>query len=230
VTPTGTSSGRFDLVTLDLDGTLIPNDTVFAAILRDNGFAREVEASDAAYVEGRITLEECFWEQWALVQPLSLADLHRSLRKAAWLPGIAEGVARLKAAGLRVCLLTDQPSTCTDFLGRWGLTEAICSRVTVKDGKQVAIEASFDKLANLRRRLAEWSIPASRVCHAGNGVNDIPVFQAVGGSVAVYDNVQVRSAAQAWLPAPTSLGDIVDAVLALHAGKTESRVKSPQTL
>lgn len=221
--------GRFDLVTLDLDGTLIPRDTVFAAILRDNGFAKEAEVTDADYFAGRMTLEECFWAQWSLVQSLSLADLHRSLRKAAWLPGIAEGVARLKAAGLRVCLLTDQPSTCTDFLGRWGLTDAICSPVKVKDGRQVAIDGRFDKLANLRRRLTEWAIPEARVCHAGNGTNDIPVFKAVGGSVAVYDNVQVRSAAQAWIPEPASLGDVVDAVLALHAGNTESRVKSPQT-
>jgi phosphoserine phosphatase len=218
--------GSFDLVTLDLDGTLIPRDTVFAAILRDNGFAKEVEESDGAYFAGRMSLEECFWEQWRLVRPLSLADLHRSLRKAAWLPGIADGVARLRQAGLKVCLLTDQPSTCTDFLGRWGLTEAICSPVTVRDGRQAAIEARFDKLANLRRRLAEWGIPESRACHVGNGVNDIPVFQAVGGSVAVYDNVQVRSAAQAWLPEPASLGDIVDAVLALHAG-TAKPVPSP---
>ncbi|MHB1260538.1 MAG: HAD family hydrolase [Thermoplasmatota archaeon] len=208
--------GRFDLVTLDLDGTLIPHDTVFAAILRDQGFAKEADETDSAYFAGRMTLEECFWAQWRLIQPMTLADLHRALRKATWLPGIADGVARLKAAGLRVCLLTDQPSTCTDFLGRWGLSEAICSPVTVKEGKQVAIEARFDKLANLRRRLAEWNLDEARVCHVGNGVNDIPVFQAIGGSVAVYENVQVRSAAKAWLPEPASLGDVIEAVLALH--------------
>jgi phosphoserine phosphatase len=220
------SDGRFDLVTLDLDGTLIPGDTTFAAILRDHGFAEEVAETDGAYFAGRMSLEECFWAQWRLVQPLTLADLHRSLRKAAWLPGIAEGVARLKQAGVRVCLLTDQPSTCTDFLGRWGLTEAICSPVAVKEGRQVSIDARFDKLANLRRRLGEWGIPEARVCHVGNGVNDIPVFQAIGGSVAVYDNVQVRSAAQAWLPQPASLGDVVDAVLALHSGAPEARAAS----
>lgn len=216
--------GAFDLVTLDLDGTLIPHDTVFAAILRDAGHADFAAATDEAYAEGRMSLEECFWAQWAKVQPLSLADLHRALRKASWLPGIGDGVARLKAAGLRVCLLTDQPSTCTDFLGRWGLTDAICSPVTVKDGRQVAIDARFDKLANLRRRLAEWDVPESRVCHVGNGVNDVPVFRAAGGSVAVFENVEARSAAQAWLPNPASLGEIVDAVLALHG----SNVKSPQ--
>lgn len=223
---TAGEGGRFDLVTLDLDGTLIPRDTTFAAILRDHGFAKEVEETDGAYFAGRMSLDECFWAQWRLVQPLTLADLHRSLRKAAWLPGIADGVARLKQAGLRVCLLTDQPSTCTDFLGRWGLTEAICSPVTVKEGRQVAIDARFDKLANLRRRLAGWGIPEARVCHVGNGVNDIPVFQAVGGSVAVYGDVQVRAAAQAWLPEPASLGDVADAVLALHSGTKDAGAPS----
>lgn len=213
----GAQPGRFDLVTLDLDGTLLPHDTVFAAILRDAGHAAFAEETDRAYFEGRMTLEECFWAQWNLVQPLSLADLHRALRKANWLPGIGEGVRRLKDAGLRVCLLTDQPSTCTDFLGRWGLTDAICSPVTVKDGRQAAIDARFDKLANLRAKLAELGVPESRVCHVGNGVNDIPVFRAVGGSVAVFDNPDVRRAARSWVDL-RSLGDAVDEVLRLHAG------------
>ena len=218
-------AGRFRLVTLDLDGTLLWRDTTFAAILRDHGEAAFAAETDQAYFDGRMTLEACFWAQWAKVQPLSLADLHRSLRKAPWLPGIGDGVRRLQDAGLRVCLLTDQPSTCTDFLGRWGLTDAICSPVTVKDGKQAAIDARFDKLANLRRRLLEWDIPESEVCHVGNGSNDVPVFRAVGGSVAVDDHPAVRAAAQAWVAQPASLGDLVDAVLALHSA---SSVKSPQ--
>lgn len=220
--------GRFDLVTLDLDGSLIPHDTVFAAILRENGHGAFAAETDQMYFDGRMSLEECFWAQWAKVQALSLADLHRSLRKATWLPGIAEGVARLKQAGLRVCLLTDQPSTCTDFLGRWGLTDAICSQVKVKDGRQVSITAAFDKLANLRQRLGEWKIPESRVCHVGNGTNDIPVFRAVGGSVALFENQDVRKAAKAWLAEPKSLGDVVDAVLAQDGGKVESSSHSPQ--
>ena len=209
-------SGRFDLVTLDLDGTLLPHDTVFAAVLRDQGKAKEVAASDARYFSGAITLEQCFWEQWAWLQPLALADLHRGLRKATWLPGIAEGVARLKAEGLRTCLLTDQPSTFTDFLGRWGLIDAICSPVTVKEGRQVAIDARFDKLANLRSRLKEWQIPEARVCHVGNGSNDIPVFRAVGGSVAAWGDPKVESAAKAKVKAPRDLNDLLDAVLAQH--------------
>lgn len=220
-------TGRFDLITLDLDGTLIPHDTVFAAILRENGHGEMADRTDAQYFAGTLSLEDCFWQQWKIIQGLQLADLHRGLRKAKWLAGISEGVQRLQAAGLRVCLLTDQPSTCTDFLGRWGLIDAICSPVTVKDGKQVSIDAGFDKLANLRTRLATWGIEASRVCHVGNGSNDIPVFKAIGGSVAVWGDPKVEAAAQHSIAKPASLSDVVDAVLALHAGKMESKVKSP---
>lgn len=201
------------LVTLDLDGTLLPHDTVFAAVLRENGKAREVEASDARYFAGDISLEECFWEQWEWVRQLTPADLHRALRKANWLPGIAEGVRRLKDAGLRTCLLTDQPSTLTDFLGRWGLTDAICSPVTVKDGRQVAIDARFDKLANLRTRLAAWGIAEGEVGHVGNGSNDVPVFQAVGASVACFAPPEVARHAKAVVPAPRDLLEAVEAIL-----------------
>jgi phosphoserine phosphatase len=202
------------LVTLDLDGTLLPHDTVFAAVLRESGKAREVEASDARYLAGETTLEQCFNEQWPLVQALSPADLHRALRKANWLPGIADGVRRLKEAGLRTCLLTDQPSTLTDFLGRWGLTDAIGSPVTVKGGRQVAIDARFDKLANLRARLAQWRIDLRDVCHVGNGANDVPVFEAVGASVACFATPEVARHARKAIPEPRDLGQVIDAILA----------------
>lgn len=207
--------GNFDLVTIDLDGTLIPHDTVFAAVLRENGKVKEAEASDRLYASGALSMEDCFWRQWAWVKGMSLAECHRALRKARWLPGIAEGVHRLHEAGLRVTLLTDQPTTLTDFLGRWNLTHAIASPVIVKDGRAVSIDARFDKLVNLRSRLAEWDVPESRVCHVGNGVNDIPVFRAVGGSVAVFGDPRVEAAARTKVREPSSLDDVVDAVLHL---------------
>lgn len=209
-------SGPFDLVTLDLDGTLLPGDTAFAAILRANGRAKEVAESDARFFAGGSTLEECFWEQWAWVQELSLADMHRGLRKADWLAGIGEGVRRLKDAGLRVALLTDQPSTVTDFLGRWGLTDAICSPVTVREGRQVAIEARFDKWANLQERLAAWAIPPEGVLHVGNGANDVPVWHHVGGSLALFAPPEVARHAHGDLGKPSDLSRVVEAVLAAN--------------
>jgi phosphoserine phosphatase len=205
----------WNLVTLDLDGTLLPEDTVFAAVLRENGHATEVAASDARYFAGELTLEACFWEQWELVERLSLAEMHRALRRATWLPGIAAGVQALQAEGARVCLLTDQPSVLTDFLGRWGLTDAICSPVTVRDGRPVEIDARFDKWDNLRRRLAEWDLDPARVCHVGNGDNDVPVWQHVGASVAAFAPAPVAAQARLDVGRPASMLAIADAVLRL---------------
>ena len=203
----------WDLVTLDLDGTLLPDDTVFAAVLRENGHATEVAASDARYFAGEMTLEACFWEQWEMVRRLSLADMHRALRRAAWLPGIATGVRALQTSGARVCLLTDQPSVLTDFFGRWGLTDAICSPVTVRDGRPVEIDARFDKWDNLRRRLAKWDLDPARVCHVGNGSNDVPVWARVGGSVAAFAPPEVARHARVDTGRPASLADVAAAVL-----------------
>ncbi len=197
------------LITLDLDGTLLPDDTVFAAVLRESGFADEVKASDDAYFAGDITLEECFWQQWDWVKGLSLADCHRALRKAAWLPGISEGVRALKGTGAKVCLLTDQPSILTDYLGRWGLIDAICSPVTIKEGHPVAIDAQFDKLANLKAHCDEWGVELAEVTHVGNGSNDVPVWNAVGRGIAVYAEPEVARHADLDLGRVASLEDVV---------------------
>lgn len=206
---------RFDLVTLDLDGTLLPDDTAFAAVLRANGRADEVRSSDERYFSGDQSLEECFWEQWAWVQELSLADMHRGLRKADWLPGIAVSVRRLQAAGMRVRLLTDQPSVLTDYLGRWGLIDAVCSPCTVKEGRVVDVDARFEKWPNLQSALQVDGVDPSRVCHVGNGSNDVPVWTQVGAGVAVFAPPEVASAASVDLGRPQDLGAVVDAVLAL---------------
>lgn len=200
------------LITLDLDGTLLPDDTVFAAVLRESGKAAEVEASDAAYFAGDISLETCFWQQWDLVKDLTLADCHRALRKAAWLPGISEGVRAMKGLGARVCLLTDQPTILTDYLGRWGLIDAIASPVTIKEGHPVAIDAKFDKLANLKDHCAAWGIDLGDVVHVGNGSNDVPVWEAVGQGVAAFAEPAIAGRADVDLGRITSLMDVVDAL------------------
>lgn len=211
-------TGRFDLVTLDLDGTLLPDTTAFEVVLAANGMADAVAESDRRFFAGQQTLEETFWEQWEWVRHLRLADIHRALRRGPWLPGILDGVHALKEAGLRVHVLTDQPSTVTDFLGRWNLDDAICSPVTVKEGEQVAIDARFDKWANLVDRIGTWAIPAGRVCHVGNGSNDVPVWRHVGAGVAVFAEPDVAAGAELDLGRPTDLIHVAEAVLDLHRG------------
>jgi phosphoserine phosphatase len=211
-------ASRFDLVTLDLDGTLLPDDTAFAVILRGAGRGNDVAASDARYHTGEQDLETTFWEQWDWVKALTLQEMHRHLRKAAWLPDIAAGVSALKKAGLRVTLLTDQPSIVTDFLGRWDLADAVCSPAMVRDGRAVDVDGRFDKWQNLAARLAEWTIDPARVCHVGNGMNDIPVWHQVGAGVAVFAEPEVAREATVDVGRPRGLPAVADVVVELHRG------------
>lgn len=194
-----------ELITLDLDGTLLPHDTAFAAVLRHNGRADDVADSDRRFFAGEISLEDCFWQQWAWVQELSLASMHRALRQASWMPDIADAVRDWKAEGARVCMLTDQPSVLCDYLGRWGLTDPICSPVTVREGRCVDIDARFDKWANLEARLDRWHIDPDAVVHVGNGSNDVPVWNHVGHGIAMFAEPEVAAAADVDLGQPTSL-------------------------
>ncbi len=207
----------FEVVTLDLDGTLLPGTTAFEAILRAHGKSDFVAQSDARFFSGQISLEACFWEQWGEVARLSPQAISRALGRAPWLPGIEAGVADLRAAGIgHVAILTDQPDLAADFAARWGLDAAICSPVATEDGVIVDIDARFDKWANLRTRLQSWGIEPAAVCHVGNGANDAEVWQQVGAGVAVFAEPDVASQATVDVGQPANFGAIRDAILQLH--------------
>ncbi len=205
-----------DVVTLDLDGTLLPGTTALLEILRQNGREDDVLASDARYFAGEISLRECFMEQWAWARELSLQDVHRALRKANWMEGIREGVSLLRDAGLDVRMLTDQPSIITDFGSRWGLSPAISSPVEIKEGRPASIDFQEDKLANLRRSGLD---PAS-VCHVGNGSNDVPVWNAGALGIAVHADDGVAGQADVDLGRPASLVPVAQEILSRVAGST----------
>lgn len=207
-----------DLVTLDLDGTLLPGTTAFEVVLTAAGRGEEVRASDARYFAGEATLEDVFHEQWDWFRGLTCQEVHRHLRASgAWLPGIAEGVARLRESGLMVAMLTDQPSTVTDFLARWGIEHAVCSPVVVEDGRQVEIDARLEKWPNLRSRLEALGVPPDHVVHVGNGTNDVPVWEHTAG-IGVFAPHEVAAHADVDLGDVASLRPVVDEVLRMHAG------------
>ncbi len=213
------------VVTVDLDGTLLPGTTAFEVVLAANGFDEFVRESDARFFAGEISLEECFWEQWAKVQRLRLQEMHHALRDGPWMANVREGAALLRGEGLALYLLTDQPSTLADFAGRWGFGEPICSPVEVKDGVQISIEAQFDKWANLSRQLTRLGVEARDVCHVGNGANDVPVWEHVGASVAVNADDEVASRADTDLGPCDDFLAVAKAIVALRGaphGKMES--------
>ena len=177
---------RIRLVTLDVDGTLLPKDNCFAAIMRGEGRETEAQQILASWQSGELQFSGAWNQLWALMQPLDCQTLHRHLRKVAkWLPDISLGVREMRNAGLHAHVLSDLPSTITDFLGRWGLIDSVASPVVVREGAQISVTPKLDRLEGLEHLLQRYQIDESQVAHVGNGILDVPIWDRVGLTVGV---------------------------------------------
>ena len=212
--------GRLDLVTYDLDGTLIDG-TAFLLVARAFDNEREVLFHDARFRAGEITLEECYRIEFALLAGRTVEEVHGALSRGTWFPGIADSVRALKTAGLRVAVLTDNPDFVTQYLSRFGIDDQVASRGEVNAGVVTGkVHASFDKWGNLRRFLERHRIDPRRVAHIGNDVNDVRVWEHVGLGVCVAPTgPAVAAGADLVFPHIDDHRPIADAVLAWHRGE-----------
>lgn len=185
------------LVTLDLDGTLIRT-TVFEAAARELGFGDAVVHYDGLYERALLSLEATFFVEYDLFLGIEVARIHEALARGPWVEGIAETISALRARGLEVWVVTDQPSWAVAFLDRFGIRESVCSAAIVRDGVVGACpEPRFEKWPALQQRLAERGIPPEDVCHVGNGVNDLPIWKHVGRGIAFNGSAAVEKEASA---------------------------------
>lgn len=203
------------LVSLDLDGTLI-HPAIFNAVADAMGFGEPLQKSYQEYVAGRMSLEDAFHHDYKHFVGRNVIEMHQVLRASLdWTPGIQAAVERLKEAGLRVIVLTDQPRFLAETTRWWGVEDIVCSEAEVKNDRVTGVvHPEFAKWPNLERYLRAKRIDPSEVVHVGNGTNDIPVFERVGYSVAVNAlHTSVTEAADVDIPKLEDLADVADAIL-----------------
>ncbi|HEX2021223.1 MAG TPA: HAD-IB family phosphatase [Candidatus Thermoplasmatota archaeon] len=206
------------VVSFDLDGTLI-HPAIFNAVADGLGFGEPLQWSYEEYVAGRMSLEDAFRHDYRHFVGRRVEDMHRALRATdAWTPGIAPAVERLRRAGLRVIVTTDQPRFLAETTRWFGVEEVVCTDAEVRDGVVTGdVRPAFDKWANLARWLDGAGVEARDVAHVGNGTNDLPVFARVGVSLAVNPlHPSVVAGAQASIERMQTLEQAADLLLALR--------------
>jgi phosphoserine phosphatase len=200
------------LVTLDVDGTLVRS-TVFRAAAVGLDLVEEVDFYDDLYVRGVISLETTFLAEYDLFLDRPVDEVQAATREGPWLPDIGEVVDELRDEGLEVWIVTDQPDWGVAVLADAGLTEGVYTR-TRRWGDRIGPveEQVFAKAPALADALDAAGVDPADVCHVGNGHNDVPVFEQVGGAVAFNpDDEQVAGAADATVRGDRLAG-ILDAV------------------
>lgn len=201
------------LVTIDLDGTLLAS-TVFQVVGRELGREERVEFVDELYERGLIGLRAAFYAEYPLFLGVPVERAHQALDSGDWLRDIEPTVRRLREAGHEVWVVTDQPDWAVAYLERFGINEGVYSRTTRWAGETIgaAVDVKFDKLPALQEELSRAGIEPEAVTHVGNGTNDIPVFEAVGGSIAFNPSTEAVSQAADATIRSDSLEPVLDAL------------------
>jgi len=180
-----------------LDGTLL-KEPMLLTLARSMGLAAELRHYDVLLDAGQISKEECLRKQFAVFRGVRVSRALDLLKKAPRMKRIRETVRRFKSHGLSAIVLSDNFTILSDFFLRFGFDQTIGSTAYVRRGVLTGKGAIVsDKSPPLRRLCRSKGIHLSECVHVGDWENDIPVFNAVGLSVAINPkNARVSQSAQ----------------------------------
>jgi HAD superfamily hydrolase (TIGR01490 family) len=152
-------------------------------------FGRHVLKKNKAWLAG---LAVCEVERLA-----AEFDLSPRLR-----PGMLAALARERAAGTRLVLLTGAPDFLAQPIGRAIGAELCCATLCVRDGDRYASAPPSShpfgaaKLALARRIAAEHAIALADCAAYADSIHDLPLLAAVGRPVAVAPDRALRALAR----------------------------------
>jgi phosphoserine phosphatase len=201
------------LVTLDLDGTLIRS-TVFQAAGHALGYGEYIDYVDELYEQGTIGLKAAFYAEYPLFLNHSIDEVHQALATGDWLDRIAGTVEALQDPGVDVWVVTDQPDWAVSYLERFGIHEGVYTETSRWEGDRIgaATTIRFGKRPALAAKLEERGIDPDDVVHVGNGTNDVPVFDLVNRGVAFNPSSPAVSEAASATVASDTLADLLGAL------------------
>lgn len=188
----------WQLVTVDIDGTLT---TVhgWRVIAERAGKNSEYAETNRRFLAGLIGEDEHLRELLQIAVGLPNREFEAAISITPRIAGIDGFVRKLHAEGVRVALLTHNPTLVCEWYQRtFGFDDfAGVQGSAVEGGRLGALPAiRADKLGGLNGLLKRMSVPRNRVVHVGDGWADARVFPRVGGGVALNSAwPEVRQAA-----------------------------------
>lgn len=203
--PSGRRLADFGLFVTDMDSTLI-NIECIDEIADMQGLKEPVAAITEAAMRGELDFRESLTRRVALLAGLPEEALERVYAERLVLnPGAERLMAGLRGAALHTVLVSGGFTYFTDRLkARLGFDEAWANELEIVDGRLTGrvlgdIVDGKAKAAHLLRARHALGLETAQVIAAGDGANDIPMFQAAGFSVAYRAKPVVRAVADCCL-------------------------------
>jgi HAD superfamily phosphoserine phosphatase-like hydrolase len=196
------------LVSFDLDGTILRGRILdYANIPR--AMHRKIQEIDNLMDEGKIPYDESLRAEYALFSGMRVNGIAPDPNKLPLINDLKETVERLRNAGVRVVILTDNPSFAAEPLKTHGFQDVIATESEVSNGILTgAARVLANKLVGLREYCNRRGIELSSCAHVGDWTNDIVVFNSVGLSVALNPSEESVSKAATHTVNSDSLLDV----------------------
>ena len=188
------------LVCFDLDGTLLAGTSVNLHLAASLGRLAYVEPLEAAYLRGDLTVAELADATARIYRGLSRRIVWRTLAVIPAIDGLEEVLGLLRRHRVRVLLATCSWRFAAEFFQvRYGF-DAVCGTVMDERRGRLSgvVSTCVDGPAKARfvaDYCARHRILSGDCVAIGNSGSDVPMFAAVGRSVALNGTRQARAAA-----------------------------------
>jgi phosphoserine phosphatase len=205
------SNERWRLACFDLDGTLVHGTSTCLHLSRSLGHEAVLANLEEQYARGEISNAEVAEADARYYTGLSLARVEELLSDIPLIEGLAQTVETLGRRGIPSIICTVTWKFAAEILAkRYGFAAASGCEMSITDTGLLSGKVSkhFDehsKLKFVQEYCAVRGIPMNCTFAVGDSRSDIPLFGAVGFSVALNATPLAKQAATcsletAWLP------------------------------
>jgi phosphoserine phosphatase len=196
---------RWRLACFDLDGTLVQATSVSQHLADHFGQSTQMTELERRYAAGDISNAVVADEQAAMYGGVPLAQVVKALDDIPCIEGIDTTVSTLRKQDVDSLLCTVTWSfAAEEFCRRHGFAKGSGTEIDVEpDGRLTGrVRRHFDewdKLEFVRSHCAETGVGLENCIAIGDSRSDVPLFEAVGFSIAINATEQAREAASATL-------------------------------
>ncbi len=179
---------RYDVVTIDLDGTIsrVITEEYVLRELAPERLEKYYELDKLLQEDYQKYYEKAVTEQFKLLIGLKVSEIKRVFETIPLAKNVDKAIRLLNDHGFEVLILTDNIDVfCEGIRDRIGVRRYISSRTIVKNDVIVGLgELNLRKDQGLKKYLEKNNIDPARVIHVGDWKNDVPVFNLVGLGIA----------------------------------------------
>lgn len=223
------SGSRWRLVVVDMDGTLVPGTSALAHLSSRLGHEPLIDGLEHQLAQGLVTDRDVAETYARSYRGVALADAAQQMSRIPLLDDISTGVELLRGRSVDAVIVTVSWSFAAQALADlWGFTHAYGADLELDSttghftGTVARHFRPQDKALVVEQHCQRAGISMEQVVAIGDSRSDLPLFQAVGFSVALNATDDARAAATISVDS-LSLLTALRAVPGLTADRTDWR-------